>query len=155
MLAIKAGILTASTKSALIEAEQKVVEIQEKLSEIERFEPSQFFNMTRKIYENMVNKLEDIEDVNAAREALRVLIGDVKLVPENGALTAEIENAGLAGVLQISVVAGAGFEPTTFGLWARRATKLLHPAIELCIVTCLLLFSKSFFKHALILITQL
>ena len=27
------------------------------------------------------------------------------------------------------VVAGAGFEPTTFGLWARRATRLLHPAI--------------------------
>ena len=26
------------------------------------------------------------------------------------------------------LVAGAGFEPTTFGLWARRATKLLHPA---------------------------
>ena len=25
-------------------------------------------------------------------------------------------------------VAGAGFEPTTFGLWARRASRLLHPA---------------------------
>ena len=28
------------------------------------------------------------------------------------------------------LVAGAGFEPTTFGLWARRATMLLHPAFE-------------------------
>ncbi len=28
----------------------------------------------------------------------------------------------------IQLVAGAGFEPTTFGLWARRATRLLHPA---------------------------
>ncbi len=27
------------------------------------------------------------------------------------------------------LVAGEGFEPTTFGLWARRATRLLHPAI--------------------------
>lgn len=27
------------------------------------------------------------------------------------------------------LVAGAGFEPTTFGLWAQRATRLLHPAI--------------------------
>ena len=27
------------------------------------------------------------------------------------------------------MVAGAGFEPTTFGLWARRATRLLHPAL--------------------------
>ena len=28
------------------------------------------------------------------------------------------------------LVAGAGFEPTTFGLWARRAARLLHPAIS-------------------------
>ena len=27
-------------------------------------------------------------------------------------------------------IAGAGFEPTTFGLWARRATELLHPALS-------------------------
>ena len=27
------------------------------------------------------------------------------------------------------MVAGEGFEPTTFGLWARWATRLLHPAI--------------------------
>ena len=27
------------------------------------------------------------------------------------------------------MVAGVGFEPTAFGLWARRATRLLHPAI--------------------------
>ena len=26
-------------------------------------------------------------------------------------------------------IAGAGFEPTTSGLWARRASRLLHPAI--------------------------
>ncbi len=32
-------------------------------------------------------------------------------------------------------IAGAGFEPTTFGLWARRATRLLHPAIILCLVS--------------------
>ena len=29
------------------------------------------------------------------------------------------------------VVAGAGFEPATSGLWARRATWLLHPALSL------------------------
>ena len=28
-------------------------------------------------------------------------------------------------------IAGGGFEPPTFGLWARRATELLHPAIIL------------------------
>ena len=29
-----------------------------------------------------------------------------------------------------TMVAGAGFEPTTSGLWAQRATRLLHPAIN-------------------------
>ena len=29
----------------------------------------------------------------------------------------------------IKLVAGGGLEPPTFGLWARRATRLLHPAI--------------------------
>ena len=28
------------------------------------------------------------------------------------------------------MVAGEGFEPSTFGLWARRATRLLHPATK-------------------------
>ena len=32
-------------------------------------------------------------------------------------------------LLKSKAIAGAGFEPTTFGLWARRATWLLHPAI--------------------------
>ena len=35
----------------------------------------------------------------------------------------------LTATLRDQMVAGAGFEPTTFGLWAQRATKLLHPAI--------------------------
>ena len=38
-----------------------------------------------------------------------------------------------------NMVAAAGFEPTTFGLWARRATGLLHPAITLvllCVLFC-------------------
>ena len=30
----------------------------------------------------------------------------------------------------LHLVAEAGFEPTTFGLWARRATELLHSAIS-------------------------
>jgi hypothetical protein len=34
----------------------------------------------------------------------------------------------IPGRLMIPLVAGAGFEPATFGLWAQRATRLLHPA---------------------------
>ena len=32
------------------------------------------------------------------------------------------------------MVAGAGFEPATFRLWAWRATWLLHPAIVVCVL---------------------
>gem|GEM_PF-2573811 len=30
------------------------------------------------------------------------------------------------------LIAGAGFEPATSGLWARRATRLLYPAVNFC-----------------------
>ena len=33
-------------------------------------------------------------------------------------------------------IAGAGFEPTTSGLWARRASRLLHPAIIFSCIIC-------------------
>ena len=45
------------------------------------------------------------------------------------------------------MVAGAGFEPTTFGLWARRATKLLHPAIEVGYSTHFKINCKFKFKN--------
>ena len=34
------------------------------------------------------------------------------------------------GTIKHKLVAGDGFDPTTSGLWARRATRLLHPAIN-------------------------
>lgn len=107
MAAIRAGIITPTTKSALEEAERQAANAQDELSAIERFEPTQILPRAREIYRDMVAKLEAIEDVAAAREALRGLIGDVRLVPENGTLTAEMQSAGLAGALQITVVAGA------------------------------------------------
>ena len=38
-------------------------------------------------------------------------------------------NARKNSRLAINLVAGVGFEPTTFWLWARRATRLLYPAM--------------------------
>ncbi len=116
MAAIRAGIITPTTKAALQHAEQQAADAQEELLAIERFEPTQILPRAREIYRDLVARLEAVEDVTAAREALRSLIGNVRLVPENGTLTAEMQNAGLAGVLQITLVAGEGFEPSTFGL---------------------------------------
>jgi len=107
MAAIRAGIVTPSTRQALLDAEAAMVDAQEALRVMERFEPTQMLPRAREIYRDMVERLENIEDVNAAREALKILIGDVRLVPENGKLTAEIQSAGLAGALQITLVAGA------------------------------------------------
>ena len=53
----------------------------------------------------------------AAPPALRELLGgDVRIVSEDGIPYAEMKNAGLAGVCQITLVAGARFELATFGL---------------------------------------
>ena len=114
--AIKAGIITPSTKAALEDAEMQLQTANEALKRLSAFNTNDVLLNAREIYNDLVERLETIEDVTAAREALRGLIGNVRLVPENGTLTAEIKNAGLAGALQISLVAGAGLEPATFGL---------------------------------------
>ena len=88
----------------------------EDMRELSAFNTSDVLRNAREVYSDLVRRLETIDDVSAAREALRGLIGDVRLVPEDGTLTAEIQSAGLAGSLQISLVAGAGLEPATFGL---------------------------------------
>ena len=41
-------------------------------------------------------------------------------------------------VMKFRLVAGRGFEPLTSGLWARRATRLLYPAIYALILYYLL-----------------
>ena len=56
---------------------------------------------------------------------------------------------GLKGDL-IKMVAGAGFEPTTFGLWARRATRLLHPESNgsVLIITLFSVFARNYKKKS-------
>lgn len=107
MAAIKAGIITATTRAALEQAEHQAEEAREELKAIERYEPTQMLPRAKEIYRELVASLETVEDVTAAREALRQIVGEVKLIPENGTLTAEMQSPGLAGALQITVVAGA------------------------------------------------
>lgn len=74
MSAIKAGIVTVSTKMALQEAEHKLADAQEKIKSFEQFEPDKVLPKAkaRGIYNEMIAKLEDVP---AAREVLRALIG--------------------------------------------------------------------------------
>ena len=58
-----------------------------------------------------------MEDVSGAREALRELLGgEIRIASEDGVPYAEMKKAGLAGVCQLTLVAGARFELATFGL---------------------------------------
>ena len=89
-------------------------------------------DMYRQKVERLQNEVNRPEHRTQAAEVLRSLIDEVRLVPENGRL--EIELAGdLAGILalsagsnkpatpgrdglQVTLVAGIGFEPMTFRL---------------------------------------
>ena len=50
-------------------------------------------------------------------------------VPESNQRHEDFQSSALPTELTGQRVAGTGFEPMTFGLWARRASRLLHPAI--------------------------
>jgi site-specific DNA recombinase len=59
------------------------------------------------------------DDVLAARDVLHEILGTVRLVPEGGILIAELEATRMPlakAIGSTGLVAGAGFEPATFGL---------------------------------------
>ena len=107
MAAIKAGIITPTTKQALEQAEHAMREAREELDQVDRFEPTQMLPRAREIYRDWVARVETMDDIATARETLRIVLGEIRLIPENGTLTAEMQSAGLAGALHITLVAGA------------------------------------------------
>ena len=58
--------------------------------------------------------------------------------PESNQRHEDFQSSALPTELSGHWVAGIGFEPMTFGLWARRASRLLHPALSYLV----LLFSE-------------
>lgn len=113
MAAIRAGIITASTKAELVTAEAAIVATQRELEEAKAYQPAQLLPRVRERWRSIVDRLADVaRNVQQAREAIRELLGDrIVIRNENGALIAEAPSS-----CEISVVAGVGFEPTTFGL---------------------------------------
>jgi site-specific DNA recombinase len=107
--AITNGIDSPSVKAALRDHEQQLQDAQNKLKAFERIQPTQLVPRAREMYEDLVASLETIEDVAAARQSLKQLIGEVILKPENGSLTAEVSNR-LSLALQIVEVSGTQFE---------------------------------------------
>ncbi|MHB2168934.1 recombinase family protein [Alsobacter sp. R-9] len=132
--AIKEGIRTPGMKEELLELENRKAGLEKTLSEAPATAPALHPAMAE-VYRERVEQLHaelNRPEVRAqATEILRSLIEEIRLVPENGRL--EIEVVGdLAGILalgaerkqpavgdgglQVTLVAGTGFEPVTFRL---------------------------------------
>ena len=112
MQAMMQGIITPSTRQALEEACQKL----QQATNLQAYQPTQLLPRLRETYQRLVSELENIHDIPAARSAIGEITGEIKLIPGERGLTAEIQGAGNALNVKIKMVAGAGFEPTTFGL---------------------------------------
>ncbi|MFC4727100.1 recombinase family protein [Coralloluteibacterium thermophilus] len=118
MAAIRAGIITPSTKAELERAEDDVRAATAEIEAVRNFRPATLVPRLRERWERMVADLAEAGKRRpAARQAIAQLIGTATVRNENGDLVAEIAaSESTLEQAQISLVAGAGFEPATFGL---------------------------------------
>lgn len=125
MAAIRQGIISPSVTQALAESERNLEDAKRQLKAIRDYQPAQILPRAKEIYRNLVERLQNIEDTTATREALRNVLGEeIKLVPEGDQLWAELSGAIIGALSQITVVAGAGFgrylqiaQPVRWLLW--------------------------------------
>jgi site-specific DNA recombinase len=128
LAAIKAGVITPSTKAELERAEAECAHLTASLNKTE--------DMAKKLatvlpeaaerYRSLVGQLGASlsRDVASARQALQTLLGTVTLRPRpEGYLEAELQHSyeglvalGLGPAFKARMVAGGGFEPPTFRL---------------------------------------
>ena len=99
--AIRAGIITPSTKAALEAAERDVEAAQRAMQQPARIMPD-VRGRLRRIADTLADRARQVP---AAREALRALIGEAVLRNDNGAPVAEFAPC------HVAMVAGACFEP--------------------------------------------
>ncbi len=135
MKAIKDGIVTRTTKAELERAEAEQVRLQERLQAGSKAEAKVLtvLPQAEERYQKLVENLGRLpaRNVDEARQQIKDLVGEIKLVPTTGGYL-EAEMAGrYAGLLKLAVgqklnnvVAGGGFEPPTFGLCVPRQLSL-------------------------------
>ena len=134
--AIKAGVPGEALRDEMQTLENQRTEIESKLEEAPVATPSLHPNLPA-IYQGKITSLIDAlntpDTITQANEAIRQLIEKVRLVPEGNILNIELfgELAALISLgigpndkhpladaegVQVTLVAGAGFEPATFRL---------------------------------------
>ena len=96
--AIAQGIFTSSTKTVLEASEKKRGELMDELEQIRKMNPELKTQEMLKWHQKLVNDLNQVNDVDRAREAVRALLGgEIILHPieEEGILEAEIKQGNL------------------------------------------------------------
>ncbi|TKB74286.1 MAG: recombinase family protein [Nitrospira sp.] len=127
MKAIKAGILTASTKTELEQAEAERLRLQDDIKTRATKADKVATLLPRAVerYRTVVNDLDRLSKTHVAqaREQIRELVGEIRLVPTADGYLDAVLTGRYEGVLKLAVgaklnnmVAGEGFEPSTFGL---------------------------------------
>jgi site-specific DNA recombinase len=133
--AIKEGLRTPSMKAELLALEARKEEISTEIKQVPAPLP-RLHPKLAELYQQRVERMH--EELNRpelraeAAQALRALIKEVRLIPEDGRLSIELvgDLAALLNLaldsrkpvtrdrdgLQATLVAGVGFEPTTFRL---------------------------------------
>lgn len=124
MSAIRAGIVTKSTKDALEEAEREITDLQHMIKEGDQWKISGILPRAAERYQQAVQELEKefTGHVSSAREVLKTLIGDrIMIHKREGYLEAEIPNhipAVLARVagnnVRLEWLRGRDFSESTF-----------------------------------------
>lgn len=106
MTALRAGIITPSTRTELIAAEAAVTRAEEALAQARNFAPAQALPRAKERWHNIVARLaEATRNIPAAREAIHDLLGpEIRVINDNGQPVAEL------AACQISMVAGACFD---------------------------------------------
>jgi hypothetical protein len=121
--AVAAGLMSPTIKTRIEAAESALAELAADTTIIDAREILTSLPRLIQRYREMVADLDTIArtDPDRARECIRSILGQVRVKPEKGVLVAEIglnetPLAALAGGVPMDLVAGAGFEPATFGL---------------------------------------
>ena len=125
MTAIKQGIVTVTTKAELEKLEAERTRLQQAIASIAN-KADKFVTLLPRAterYRELVERLGSVHNVDEARKHMSVLLGEITLRPTaDGSLEAELVGRyeGLVklavGAKLNNVVAGEGFEPSTFGL---------------------------------------
>ena len=113
--------MSDALKSRLVAAESEKIRIQQAMehSTSRKITPAEITAHIRKTIFNLQIAMTD--DTQRARKLISDLMGEIQIKQKGDSIYAEIDNAAeklllSSGGVFLNMVAGAGFEPTTFGL---------------------------------------